>query len=230
MHQSLLKKRNNIHLYINLFGLATYLAYPFIAGWDFIYVTLVGILLSNLVISGYYHRSLTHRSWTAPIWLQYVFLTLGAGFFMLPAMGWAAIHRKHHKYSDTDQDPHGPGKGVLKNFLVANLEPELRYMRPDIRNELLLWQAKYYYQIGITTAITISLSFNFYTYFALVGYIYLSVIIVNLLGHNEKFHDSHILSAFFAGEMYHEKHHATPNKEKMGMFDLPYWVVIKWLK
>jgi fatty-acid desaturase len=53
---------------------------------------------------------------------------------------------------------------------------------------------------------------------------------VNLLGHNEKFHDSHILSAIFAGEMYHEKHHASPNKEKMGMFDLPYWVVIKWLK
>ncbi len=230
MHQSLLKKRNNIHLYINLFGLAMYLAYPFIAGWNFFYVTLAGILLSNIVISGYYHRSLTHRSWVAPTWLQYVFLTIGAGFFMLPALGWSAIHRKHHKYSDTDQDPHGPGKGVLKNFLVANLDPELRYMRPDIRNKLLQWQVKYYYQIGIITAIITSLLFSVYTYFALVGYIYLSVVIVNLLGHNEKFHNSHILSAIFAGEMYHKNHHNNPNKEKMGLFDLPYWTVIRWLK
>lgn len=209
-----------------------YATYPLVAGfdWNFLIITVSGILLSNLVISGYYHRCLTHKSWNAPTWLQYVFLTLGASFFMLPAMGWAAIHRKHHKFSDTLMDPHGPKQGILKNFTVANLEPELRYMRGDIRNKILLWQAENYYRIAIASALLFSFLFSFQIYFAIVGYIYLSVIIVNLLGHNKLFDNSHILSAILAGEMYHKEHHENPNKAKMGFFDLPYLVLIKWLK
>jgi len=207
-----------------------FVSYPFFYGWSVIPVTLVGILLSNIVISGYYHRSITHRSWSAPTWLQYLLLTLGAGFFMLPAMGWMAVHRKHHKFSDTDQDPHGPNIGILRNFTVANIEPELRYMRTDIRNTALLWQVKYYYVIGLATAALVSYFFSAQTYFAIVGYIYLSVIIVNLLGHNKNYNDSHILSAILAGEMYHDSHHKNPKKLRMGLIDLPYFVMIRWLK
>jgi fatty-acid desaturase len=59
-----------------------------------------------------YHRLLSHRSFRCRPFFEY-FLVVGAYLaFQGSPIWWAAIHRAHHRYSDTDLDPHTPRKGV----------------------------------------------------------------------------------------------------------------------
>lgn len=219
-----------IHQTLNLLGLGIFLSYPMMVGFDLLFLstTFIGILISNLVNSAYYHRCLTHKSWKAPTWMHYVFLILGAAFLMLPAIGWVAVHREHHKFYDTDKDPHGPSRGFFVNLFTSMIEPKLRYMRKEIRNDKLLWQVKYYWWIAIANFIFLTYFFNIASYFLLIGYIYLSILLVNFLGHYRKLNNYHLPSLFLAGELYHKNHHEDQTNPKFGMFDLPYYLLIKW--
>lgn len=57
-----------------------------------------------------YHRLITHRSFKAPKWLEYVLLFCGTLACQTP-LQWIANHRLHHRYSDTPDDPHDINKG-----------------------------------------------------------------------------------------------------------------------
>lgn len=226
-------KINRIYLHqaINLVGLCCYIFYPFFYGVDslFLSITGIGILIGTFVISAYYHRCLAHKSWKAPNWLHYIFLIIGAGFYIFPAIAWVAVHREHHKFYDTEKDPHGPKRGFINNLLITSMvEPKIRYMRKDARDKKLIWQAKYYWIIGAITFFVCSYFFGVISYLMLVGYIYLSVMIVNFLGHYKGLNNSHFLALFSGGEMYHKSHHANPKKPKMGLVDIAYYLVIKW--
>ena len=58
-----------------------------------------------------YHRLLTHRSFTAPKWLEYALTLCGALALQSGPMKWVATHRIHHAYTDRPQDPHSPNRG-----------------------------------------------------------------------------------------------------------------------
>jgi stearoyl-CoA desaturase (Delta-9 desaturase) len=58
-----------------------------------------------------YHRYFSHRSYRLSRWAQFV---MGLGGTMAMQKGplwWAAHHRDHHRYSDTELDVHSPTKG-----------------------------------------------------------------------------------------------------------------------
>eukprot|EP00803_Ostreobium_quekettii_P003046 evm.model.scf_723.3 EVM.evm.TU.scf_723.3 scf_723:15560-17685(+) len=85
---------------------------PFTFSWP-----MVGLSLGLYVVTGLfgitlsYHRQLSHRSFTTPKWLEYVF----AYFGVLAAQGdpaeWVSSHRYHHVHTDTPMDPHSPFEG-----------------------------------------------------------------------------------------------------------------------
>jgi stearoyl-CoA desaturase (delta-9 desaturase) len=61
-----------------------------------------------------YHRLLTHRSFALrPRWLEYIFTVFGACASEGGPIGWVADHRKHHAFSDEDDDTHTPLRGFL---------------------------------------------------------------------------------------------------------------------
>jgi stearoyl-CoA desaturase (delta-9 desaturase) len=62
-----------------------------------------------------YHRLVSHQSFQTYAPIRAVFTILGCISAQGPPLFWAAIHRRHHQYSDRPGDPHSPnmhGEGV----------------------------------------------------------------------------------------------------------------------
>jgi fatty-acid desaturase len=64
-----------------------------------------------------YHRLLTHRSFSAPRWMERSLAILGACCMEESPTVWAAWHRQHHHVADKERDPHSP----LASFLWGHI-------------------------------------------------------------------------------------------------------------
>ena len=77
---------------------------------------LVGMYsLSAIGIGVGYHRHFSHRSFETNTVVRVILAVLGSFAAQGPVLYWAAIHRRHHKYSDQPGDPHSPhlhGEGI----------------------------------------------------------------------------------------------------------------------
>ena len=62
-------------------------------------------------ITAGYHRYFAHRSYRLPRWAQLLMAVGGATAMQKGPLWWAAHHRDHHKYSDTELDVHSPIRG-----------------------------------------------------------------------------------------------------------------------
>lgn len=58
-----------------------------------------------------FHRQLSHRSFTTPKWLEYVFAYCGVLAVQGDPLEWVSSHRYHHLHCDTPLDPHSPYEG-----------------------------------------------------------------------------------------------------------------------
>ena len=64
-------------------------------------------------ITAGYHRYFAHRAYKAGRVVQFGLAWLGCMAMQKGPLWWAAHHRDHHRYSDTEDDPHSPiTKGV----------------------------------------------------------------------------------------------------------------------
>jgi len=69
-------------------------------------------------ITGFYHRYFSHKAFKTSRFMQFVFAVLGNTAIQRGALWWAAHHRHHHKYSDTEPDPHSP---ITKSLLRSHI-------------------------------------------------------------------------------------------------------------
>jgi stearoyl-CoA desaturase (delta-9 desaturase) len=65
-------------------------------------------LVTGLGVTIGFHRLLTHRSFTAAPALRVALAIAGSMSFEGDVIGWVAIHRRHHAFSDRPGDPHSP--------------------------------------------------------------------------------------------------------------------------
>src|SRR5271156_3345719 len=63
-----------------------------------------------------YHRLLAHRSFNCPKIVEYFFVIGGYLAFESSPIWWACLHRAHHRYTDTEKDPHSPRFGNYKAY------------------------------------------------------------------------------------------------------------------
>ena len=70
-------------------------------------------MFGTLGINLCYHRLLAHRSFVCPKWLEHGFALLGVCCLQDTPARWVAIHRRHHQYSDEQNDPHSPLVGFF---------------------------------------------------------------------------------------------------------------------
>jgi stearoyl-CoA desaturase (delta-9 desaturase) len=92
----------------------------FFWGWGFHWADLallVGMyFLTALGITVGFHRLFVHRSFETYGWVKFIWAALGSMAVQGPMLKWVAMHRRHHQFSDTPNDPHSPqheGRGVL---------------------------------------------------------------------------------------------------------------------
>src|SRR5438105_4293342 len=73
---------------------------------------------SVLATTVYLHRVLAHRSLTVRPAVAMVFRLIIWVMTGITPRAWVAVHRKHHAFSDTPQDPHSP---VVLGFWAVQL-------------------------------------------------------------------------------------------------------------
>ncbi|MEM8680935.1 MAG: fatty acid desaturase [Planctomycetota bacterium] len=95
-------------------GLALLALIPWLFSWTGVVVAIGGHFLFGMCgITIGYHRLLTHRGFKCPLWFEHLLAILGICTLQDSPARWVAIHRLHHKHSDTPQDPHSPLVTVL---------------------------------------------------------------------------------------------------------------------
>ncbi len=84
----------------------------FYATWQAVVVALVlhWMCISWGIGMGY-HRLHTHRSYTVPKAIEYLFAVCGTMTLQGGPIFWTAVHRIHHQRSDKPGDPHTPHDG-----------------------------------------------------------------------------------------------------------------------
>ncbi len=92
----------------------------FMWGWGFGWVDLsllIGMyFLTAIGITVGFHRLFVHRSFETSMPVKFVLAMFGSMAVQGSLLRWVAQHRRHHRYSDTLNDPHSPhhhGHGVL---------------------------------------------------------------------------------------------------------------------
>ncbi|HET7691278.1 MAG TPA: acyl-CoA desaturase [Nocardioidaceae bacterium] len=121
-------------------ALALFIAVPFLAvlaavpvawggwlGWSDVAIVAVMYTVTNHGITIGFHRLFTHKSFKPNRIVKIVLAILGSMAIQGPLIRWVADHRKHHKFSDRDGDPHSPWrygtnlKSLTKGFLWAHM-------------------------------------------------------------------------------------------------------------
>jgi stearoyl-CoA desaturase (delta-9 desaturase) len=65
----------------------------------------------SFFVTAAYHRYFSHKSYKLNRFWQFVFAFMAQASAQKGVLWWAANHRAHHRYSDTDLDLHSPRKG-----------------------------------------------------------------------------------------------------------------------
>jgi stearoyl-CoA desaturase (delta-9 desaturase) len=68
-------------------------------------------------ITAGYHRYFSHRAYTTNRVFQFVLAFGGGAAAQKGVLWWASHHRDHHRYTETDQDPHTPLKGLVQSHI-----------------------------------------------------------------------------------------------------------------
>jgi stearoyl-CoA desaturase (delta-9 desaturase) len=106
-------------------------AIPVAWGWGLSWRDAV-IALAMYAITGHgvtvgFHRLFTHHAFKATGCLRAIFAICGMMAIEGPVIQWVADHRRHHRFSDRDGDPHSPWrygrsmKALTKGFVYAHL-------------------------------------------------------------------------------------------------------------
>jgi fatty-acid desaturase len=106
-----------------------------------------GVLGTNLG----YHRLITHRSFSCPLWFEHTLAIIGVGSLQFAPAFWTAVHRRHHHFADQERDPHSPLAGFFWahfGWLLVrpdDMKPALltdRYARDVLRDPFYAWLEK----------------------------------------------------------------------------------------
>jgi stearoyl-CoA desaturase (delta-9 desaturase) len=129
--------------WITLIHVGALAALPFFS-WSSVVIAWAGVFVAApLGINVGYHRLLTHKAFTAPGWVRNSLVTLGTLCGAGPPIHWAAMHRVHHRFSDTRLDPHDSTRGfwyshILHLFVIDEHEEgqdHLGTYAPDLMKE-----------------------------------------------------------------------------------------------
>lgn len=68
-------------------------------------------LIRMFAITAFFHRYLSHKTFQTSRVVQFAFILFGTMSAQRGPLWWAAHHRYHHRFTDTEQDPHSSTHG-----------------------------------------------------------------------------------------------------------------------
>ncbi len=215
------------------------------------------LLIGNWIVGSLgvglgWHRLLTHRSFRAPKWLEYTLSILATMSMQDSPEKWVATHRMHHKFVDTDSDPHSARSGfwwpqigwVVWGKAQDHDEPTLKRYIPDLLKDPIHVLISRFYLVPIAISAVVLFAIGGWTMvvWGVFGRVVLgwhTTWFVNSLSHlyGQRPHETGDLSTnnwFVAiltfGEGWHNNHHMAPNSARHGLewyqFDMN-WIAIR---
>jgi fatty-acid desaturase len=142
-------KKDNVYGFLLVHLLAGLSFFPWFFSWTGVALLGGGIFLFGLLgINLCYHRLLTHRSFSCPLWCEHTLAILGVCCVQDSPPHWVAAHRRHHQFADEDKDPHSPLAGLFwahMGWLLVKMEDMGRrslieqYAKDIVRDPLYAW-------------------------------------------------------------------------------------------
>jgi stearoyl-CoA desaturase (delta-9 desaturase) len=208
-------------------------------------------LASSFSINLGYHRLFSHAAFKAAWPVRLLVLFFGGAAFEKSAMAWAALHRLHHRYTDTDRDPYNIKRGFFYAHVGWVLVEGRRYdysnVRDLARDALVVHQDRHYklwaHLSGLVIPLLIGAWIGGWTYailFPVAARIFIvmnSVFCINSISHTfgSQTYDpkssarDHWLGVLLTnGDGFHNYHHRFPRDYRHG-FRWYHWDPIKWL-
>jgi stearoyl-CoA desaturase (delta-9 desaturase) len=191
-----------------------------------------------LCTTAYLHRSLSHRAVTfrQPVRFSLRFLTwITTG---IRPRQWAAVHRKHHAFTDEPEDPHSPAQLGWLRVQLTNVALYRREARnPDTLNRYAkdihedAWDRVLFNRawLGLGSGITILILVLGPVWGLIAAFLHMNIYLggnaaVNAMGHrfgrrpyNNSGTNQHWLAILTAGEGNHNNHHAAPTSARLAL-------------
>jgi stearoyl-CoA desaturase (Delta-9 desaturase) len=224
-------------------------------------VTLQAVLLCVFLywarmwaVTAGYHRYFSHRSFKTSRVFQFVLAFTAQTSLQRGAVWWAAIHRHHHRHSDTEHDVHSP---VHRSFLYSHVGwifssrddlPDYSTVQDLMAYPEMRWLNRYHHVPGIALG---ALCFLLLGWTGLVvGFVWSTVLLyhgsfsINSLAHvhgKQKYltgddsRNNWWLSIITMGEGWHNNHHAYQSSTRQGFrwyeFDPTYYILklLSWV-
>lgn len=91
-------------------------------------------------ITGWYHRYFSHHAFKASRAVQFLFALLGSSAAQKGPLWWASHHRRHHRFTDTEDDPHSPRiAGFWKSHMLWFLDPRFHAIEEEWIRDFLIY-------------------------------------------------------------------------------------------
>ncbi|XP_073954908.1 acyl-CoA Delta(11) desaturase-like [Choristoneura fumiferana] len=98
------------------------------AKWETIVLAFILFTFAEIGITAGAHRLWAHKTYKAKTPLQILLMVFNSIAFQNSAIDWVRDHRLHHKYSDTDADPHNATRGFFYShvgWLLVRKHPDV---------------------------------------------------------------------------------------------------------
>lgn len=99
-----------------------------------------------------YHRYFAHKEFDATPAQEIIMLSCGLLCGGRDPISWAGVHRMHHRFSDTEYDPHPNDQRALFSIWKVKSVPK-RFVSDLYKNPRVLWFHKYHKRLWIASAI-----------------------------------------------------------------------------
>lgn len=130
--------------------------------WELVGIAILTYSLRMFGITGVYHRYFSHNAYKTSRVFQFILAWIGAIAMQKGPIWWAAHHRNHHKYSDTEKDLHSPKNGFWYSHMLWFLVDDFNEYDPKIIKDYMkypeiVWMDKYHWVPPLAFSIVLGL-------------------------------------------------------------------------
>jgi stearoyl-CoA desaturase (delta-9 desaturase) len=221
--------------------------------WRAVVLAVLLYVVRMLAVTGGYHRYFSHRSYKLSRVPQFVLAFVGTSAAQKGPLWWAAHHRAHHKYSDTERDIHSPKRGFWWSHVGWILCDKYNKTDSDAIKDFtkypeLVWLDKHDWvapwALGIASYLIAGWSGLVIGFFLSTVLLWHGTFTINSLAHvwgrrvyetTDTSRNNAVLAVITGGEGWHNNHHRYPWAARQGFrwwqIDTTYYVIraFSWL-
>lgn len=130
--------------------------------WFAVWFMILFYMIRMFAITAFFHRYLSHKTFQTSRSVQFIFLLIGTMSAQRGPLWWAAHHRYHHRFTDTEHDPHSSTHGFWYSHVGWFLNQQNFSTRKEIIKDWLkfpeiVWLDRFSFVIVLITAFAIYL-------------------------------------------------------------------------